>query len=87
MIIFFSNIIMAPKIITKKPTSWSENLTQEIQTAYPDRVWSYNADNIGILIDMTLVALGRTSKNLSKNILRRHVFEQLNALGCVDHNK
>lgn len=75
------------KTKNKKTASktWSENLLQEIKTAYPDRVWSYTADNLGILIDMTLVALGRNAKNLDKFILKKLVLGQLNALGKGDH--
>lgn len=71
---------IASKIKKEKVKSWSEELTQEIDAAYPNRGWIYDAVTMKIIGDKVLEKLGKTSKKLSLTIYRDLCLGQLNAL-------
>ena len=60
--------------------TWSEMVTLEIKTSYPDRDWKYDAIDINVLMDIVLKKLGSQSKKLNSFIIRDLVLGQLNAL-------
>lgn len=74
----------------KKVITWSQQVSIDILTKYPDREWSYCAEDVDFIFDFVMVSLGSQSKKLNAFILRDLVLGQLNAISngkCVGLNK
>ena len=68
-----------------KALTWSQQLTEAIRKKYPGKQFKYYAEDIKIIGEETLKALGVSSKKLGTKIYQEIVLGQLNALN-PDHS-
>lgn len=72
-----------------KSVSWSVKLTDDLVKKYPNKHWSYDVDDVELMTQEVLLALGNSSKNIPDANIGGMIKGQMNALnirrsGLVD---